>query len=115
MRVLIGMLTAICMLAPLSAETQMKAAIKSKLAMKSMLFDIANVNNDFMVAVGERGHILRAENTDTWVQVDVIDGFFVVVAAGTFCVQQLPTFRHYFTYVVATRIKRTRIVLTTVA
>lgn len=53
------------------AEVQEKAAIMSPLAVKSMLFDITNVNNEFMIAVGERGHILRAVNLKTWQQIHV--------------------------------------------
>lgn len=53
------------------AAQQAIAALKSPLAVKSMLFDITNVNNEFMVAVGERGHILRSEDVDGWQQVQV--------------------------------------------
>lgn len=71
MKKMIGILLVILLCPPIKATEQIKPAIKSSLASKSMLFDIANVNNDFMVAVGERGHIVRAENTSTWHQVDV--------------------------------------------
>lgn len=53
------------------AEQQATSAIMSPLAVKSMLFDVTNVNNEFMVAVGERGHILRSENLQDWQQVPV--------------------------------------------
>ncbi|MCO4798010.1 MAG: hypothetical protein KC484_02265 [Colwelliaceae bacterium] len=55
----------------LKAEQQAIAALQSPLAVKSMLFDITNVNDDFMVAVGERGHILRSQDVDNWQQVQV--------------------------------------------
>ncbi|WP_206485599.1 YCF48-related protein [Thalassotalea sp. G2M2-11] len=71
MRVMIGILLAIGFLSPLSAQTDTKAAIMSKLAVKSMLFDIANVENEFVITVGERGHILRSKDGNNWQQVNV--------------------------------------------
>ena len=53
-----------------SAQEAMQPSIKSHLASKSMLLDITNVNDEFMVAVGERGHIVRATTVDSWQQVD---------------------------------------------
>lgn len=53
------------------AEEQATPAIMSPLAVKSMLFDVTNVNDEFMIAVGERGHILRAERLQDWQQVPV--------------------------------------------
>ncbi len=71
MRVLIGILCVMCCFSPASAQQAPIAAIKSQLAAHSMLFDIANVDNSFMVAVGERGHIVRASSLDNWQQVEV--------------------------------------------
>ncbi|MEW6992404.1 WD40/YVTN/BNR-like repeat-containing protein [Colwelliaceae bacterium 6441] len=53
------------------AEQQLTMAIKSSLAQHSMLFDVVNVNDEFMVTVGERGHILRADTVNSWQQVEV--------------------------------------------
>jgi photosystem II stability/assembly factor-like uncharacterized protein len=53
------------------AAQQAIPTIMSPLAVKSMLFDITNVNDEFMIAVGERGHILRAESLQNWQQMPV--------------------------------------------
>ncbi|GLX76765.1 hypothetical protein tinsulaeT_01050 [Thalassotalea insulae] len=71
MRILIGLVCAICCFSTVSAQQLPQAAIQSELAVRSMLFDIVKVDNSFMVAVGERGHILRASSVDSWQQVDV--------------------------------------------
>ena len=46
-------------------------AIKSKLAINAMLFDVENVNDEFLIGVGERGHIIKAKNADDWQQLSV--------------------------------------------
>ncbi|WP_448564248.1 WD40/YVTN/BNR-like repeat-containing protein [Thalassotalea ganghwensis] len=43
-------------------------AIMSKLAQKSLMLDIENVGDQFLIAVGERGHILRSDNGKDWQQ-----------------------------------------------
>lgn len=43
-------------------------SISSKLSIKSMLLDIENVNNKFLVAVGARGHIIKVTSSDQWQQ-----------------------------------------------
>lgn len=48
-----------------------KQSIPSSLAIKSMLFDVENVNDEFVIAVGERGHIIKAQNIDNWRQMPV--------------------------------------------
>ncbi|XQW86664.1 WD40/YVTN/BNR-like repeat-containing protein [Thalassotalea piscium] len=48
---------------PLSSE-----AIISPLAQKSLLLDIKNVDDQYLIAVGERGHILRSTDGETWQQ-----------------------------------------------
>lgn len=45
-----------------------KPSISSALSIKSMLLDIENVNDEFLVAVGERGHILKVTGKDHWQQ-----------------------------------------------
>ncbi|GHE83747.1 WD40/YVTN/BNR-like repeat-containing protein [Thalassotalea profundi] len=49
--------------APLSTE-----AIISPLAKDSLLLDIENVNEQFLIAVGVRGHILRSTDGENWQQ-----------------------------------------------
>lgn len=71
MRIVISFVIAIIICFQISAKEVNKSSIKSDLAMKSMLFDIVNVNDSFMVAVGERGHIIRAQGLNDWHQVDV--------------------------------------------
>jgi len=46
-------------------------AIKSSLVTKSLLLDITNVSEQFLVAVGERGHIIRSVDGENWQQMDV--------------------------------------------
>lgn len=53
------------------AEQLDTPAIKSSLAVKSLLLDIENVNDKYLITVGERGHILRSETATDWLQVDV--------------------------------------------
>lgn len=53
------------------AEQQATPTIMSPLAVKSMLFDVTNVNDEFMITVGERGHILRSESLQDWQQMSV--------------------------------------------
>ncbi|WP_448550422.1 WD40/YVTN/BNR-like repeat-containing protein [Thalassotalea fusca] len=53
------------------ADDMMQPAIESQSATKSLLLDITNVNNEFMIAVGERGHIVRATTLDSWQQMSV--------------------------------------------
>lgn len=52
------------------AEQLDSPAIKSSLAVKSLLLDIVNVENKYLIAVGERGHILRGEDTNNFIQVE---------------------------------------------
>ena len=51
-----------------AAQMPLEQAIMSKLAKSSLLLDIENVNNQFLIAVGERGHILRSDNGEEWQQ-----------------------------------------------
>lgn len=53
------------------AFVQQDAAVQSKLVSQSLLLDIQNVNDKFLVAVGERGHIIRSTNGQDWQQVTV--------------------------------------------
>ena len=53
------------------AQVIMQPSIKSHLAAESLLLDITNVKDEFMIAVGERGHIVRSTNAKDWQQVDV--------------------------------------------
>ncbi|MFD2166575.1 WD40/YVTN/BNR-like repeat-containing protein [Thalassotalea euphylliae] len=46
-------------------------AMQAPLASKSLLLDIETVNESFLIAVGERGHILKSTDGVTWQQVDV--------------------------------------------
>lgn len=71
MRVLVGIIFTVFLLCHAEADVISKPAIKSDLAVKSMLFDIDNVNEEFVIAVGERGHILRSSDAKTWQQVNV--------------------------------------------
>jgi len=59
----------------------------SHLAAQRMLFDIVNVNEQFLIAVGERGHIVRSNNGTDWQQVDV--GTNTTLTAVTFVNEQL--------------------------
>lgn len=52
------------------ALEQSSTAIQSKLAKNSLLLDIDNVNEQFLIAVGERGHIIRSIDGIHWQQVD---------------------------------------------
>lgn len=45
-----------------------KPSISSKLSIKSMLLDIENVNDEFVIAVGSRGHILKINSKEQWQQ-----------------------------------------------
>lgn len=49
--------------APLATE-----AVMSPLAEQSLLLDIENVSDQYLIAVGERGHILRSTDGDNWQQ-----------------------------------------------
>jgi len=71
MRKIIGIFIAVFLCPILYADQLTKPVIKSSLAVKSMLFDIVNVDEQFLVAVGERGHIIRTDNLKNWQQVDV--------------------------------------------
>lgn len=70
-QLVIGLLITIILSFQSKATDLETSALKSDLAVSSMLFDIANVNDDFLIAVGERGHIIRADTPENWVQVDV--------------------------------------------
>ena len=71
MRIIISLAFAFLLSFQIKAEQVLSPAIISPLAVNSMLFDIVNVDNEFMVAVGIRGHILRGETVETWQQVEV--------------------------------------------
>ena len=71
MRVMTGVVFYLLVSFFCKAEQQIIPAIMSPLAVKSMLFDVTNVNDEFMIAVGERGHILRAVAPDNWQQMAV--------------------------------------------
>lgn len=47
------------------------AAIQTGLVTQSLLLDIKNINNEFLVAVGERGHIIRSTDGIDWQQMSV--------------------------------------------
>jgi len=53
------------------AFEQPNVAMHSSLAKASLLLDIDNINDSFLVAVGERGHIIRSHDGVNWQQVDV--------------------------------------------
>lgn len=57
--------------ADVNSVDEAKAAYIMPLADKSLLTDVQQVNNDFFVAVGERGHILLSTNGDEWQQAAV--------------------------------------------
>lgn len=46
-------------------------AINAPLAKKSLLLDITQTDNESVIAVGERGHILRSNDGSNWVQASV--------------------------------------------
>lgn len=71
MRVMTGLIFCLFLSLVSKAEQQVTPAMMSPLAVKSMLFDVTNVEDKFMIAVGERGHILRAENLEDWQQMPV--------------------------------------------
>jgi photosystem II stability/assembly factor-like uncharacterized protein len=54
-----------------NAFSQQLPAMQVPLASKSLLLDIANLNNKQLVAVGERGHILLSNDAITWHQANV--------------------------------------------
>lgn len=47
------------------------ATIQTELVTQSLLLDIKNINNEFLVAVGERGHIIRSFDGIDWQQMSV--------------------------------------------
>lgn len=47
------------------------AAFKAPLASESLLTDLTSVNNEFLISVGERGHILRSIDGINWQQAEV--------------------------------------------
>jgi len=51
------------------AFEQNNSAIQSVLVKESLLLDIANIDDNFLIAVGERGHILRSSDGTNWQQV----------------------------------------------
>lgn len=61
-------LTLICSSSIAFAQQQPKAAIQSSLAAKSMLFDVSSANDKFVIAVGERGHIVKSTDLNNWSQ-----------------------------------------------
>ena len=50
------------------AQAQPMAALMSTLASKSLLTDIVKLNNDKLIAVGDRGHILLSDDGERWQQ-----------------------------------------------
>ena len=59
------------MASQVSAVSQPLPAMQAPLASKSLLLDIENVQQSFLVAVGERGHILISGDAETWQQQQV--------------------------------------------
>ena len=47
------------------------AAVKASLAAKSLLLDIAVIDENKLIAVGERGHILTSYDGTSWEQMNV--------------------------------------------
>lgn len=60
------------LLLPINVTAQQnKSAVISPLASQSLLLDITSVKDNFVVAVGERGHIIQSENLKEWHQQEV--------------------------------------------
>ena len=55
----------------LNAFSQQLPAMQAPLASKSLMLDIAKINDKQLVAVGERGHILLSNDAITWRQANV--------------------------------------------
>ncbi len=70
------------------ATTLTADAVISPLAKDSLLLDIKNVNDQFLIAVGERGHILRSTDGKNWqqmpspTQITLTSVFFVNSSLG---------------------------------
>lgn len=59
---------------PLSASasaTDTAAAYQMPMASKALVLDIVDVDSQFLVAVGERGHILQSSDANSWLQANV--------------------------------------------
>ena len=67
----------------LGTLAQPTPALMSKLAVKSLLTDIVKLENNQLVAVGDRGHILRSNDGEKWTQANspvnalLTDVFFI--------------------------------------
>ena len=57
--------------ASISVQADTKPSFMSALAPKSLLTDIVKIDDNTLVAVGERGHILRSTDTKDWKQAKV--------------------------------------------
>lgn len=53
------------------AISEPRPSLEAPLAEKSLLLDIENVEQSYLVAVGERGHILKSFDGETWQQLTV--------------------------------------------
>lgn len=53
------------------AASDVAPAMQASLASESLLLDIENIEQTYLVAVGERGHILKSYDGNAWQQLDV--------------------------------------------
>ena len=53
------------------ADGLLPSSIHPVITRQPLLLDVTNVNNNFLIAVGERGYVLRSKNATDWVKIDV--------------------------------------------
>ncbi|WP_448212985.1 WD40/YVTN/BNR-like repeat-containing protein [Colwellia sp. MEBiC06753] len=71
MKCVIAAIVSCVLVAQANAVSQPLPALEAPLASKSLLLDIDNIEQAFLVAVGERGHILKSFDGESWEQLPV--------------------------------------------